>query len=236
MSFWWPQCTSNELWTLCVFFVVLSVCIACAHACPQAVWFGHNHKNDLKSLRRKVHLWARQAVWCSCCVFTSFFSEKPLLKTMCDPGSQLTYYMFASLGIFHTWMGGLLHKNGYLLNWLLQLLSTLFITSGHFFYLFFKYHNSKKWLYFHTFMPWLQMARSLPILRIRVPNLVQELLRTYYLLVLGLQLDFPEVEAPSTYLQSILFCGRRANLCWKQTQLAGLFFWVKLHSSRDRKS
>ena len=75
------------------------------------------------------------------------------------------------------------------------------------------YHNSKKWLYFHTFMPWLQMARSLPILRIRVPNLVQELLRTYYLLVLGLQLDFPEVEAPSTYLQSILFCGRRANLC-----------------------
>ena len=38
-------------------------------------------------------------------------------------------------------------------------------------------------LYFHTFLQELQMAPSIPILEINVPNLVQGLLRTCYLLI-----------------------------------------------------
>ena len=38
-------------------------------------------------------------------------------------------------------------------------------------------------LYFHTFLQELEMAPSIPIVEINVPNLVQGLLRTCYLLI-----------------------------------------------------
>ena len=38
-------------------------------------------------------------------------------------------------------------------------------------------------LYFHTFLQELEMTPSIPILEINVPNLVQGLLRTCYLLI-----------------------------------------------------
>ena len=49
-------------------------------------------------------------------------------------------------------------------------------------------------LYFHTFLQELQMAPSIPILEINVPNLVQGLLRTCYLLIWVWQLDFRETK------------------------------------------
>ena len=47
-------------------------------------------------------------------------------------------------------------------------------------------------LYFHTFLSELQIAPIIPILEINVQNLVQALLRTCYLLIWVLQLDFRE--------------------------------------------